>query len=88
MTSAQVVAREEIKGLTLTDVGRRLNTVAEGFLALWAGDDAAAKRSLMLLPAGPQLKAMLLLAVDTVVRRRQRELDYELNSYRIRRNHR
>ena len=86
MTPAQIVAREEIKGLTPDNIGRRLNTVAEGLLALWAGDDTAAKGSLVLSPMEARLKAMLLLALDTVVRRRQRQLDYELDGFRIRRS--
>ena len=87
MTPAQIMAREEIKGLTLEAVGRRLNSAAEGLLALWAGDETAAKRSLITMPADPRLKHMLLLAVDTVVKRRQRQLDYELNGFRIHRGH-
>ena len=84
MTPAQFVASQEVRRLTLQDIGRRLNTVADRFLALWAGDDAAAKRSLMMMGAEPQLKEMLLLAVDTVVSRRQRQLDYVLDGFRIR----
>ena len=84
MTSAQLMATQAVRRLTLQDIGRRLNTVADRFLALWAGDDAEAKRSLLLMTAKPQLKEMLLLAVDTVVTRRQRRSDYELDGFRIR----
>ena len=83
MTPSQFVASQEVRRLTLQDIGRRLNTVADRFLALWAGDDAAAKRSLMQIGAEPQLKEMLLLAVDTVVSRRQRRIDYVLDGFRI-----
>jgi hypothetical protein len=83
MTSAQFMASQEVRRLTLQDVGRKLNTVADRFLALWAGDGAAAKRSLMRIRAEPQLKEMLLLAVDTIVSRRQRQLDYALDGFRI-----
>lgn len=83
MTPTQLMASQEVRRLTLQDIGRRFNTVADRFLALWAGDDAAAKRSLMRIRAEPQLKAMLLLAVDTVVSRRQRQLDYVLDGFRI-----
>jgi len=83
MTPAQRTASQEVRRLTLQDIGRRLNTVADRFLALWAGDDTAAKRSLMLIRAEPQLKEMLLVAVDTVVSRRQRQLDYALDGFRI-----
>ena len=84
MTPSQFVASQEVRRLALQDIGRRLNTVADRFLALCAGDDAAAKRSLMLMGAEPQLKEMLLLAVDTVVSRRQRRIDYVLDGFRIR----
>ncbi len=84
MTTAQLMASQEVRKLMLHDIGRRLNTVADRLLALWAGDDAAAKRSLIMMGAEPQLKEMLLLAVDTVVDRRQRRIDYEMDGFRIR----
>ena len=84
MTPTQLMATQAVRRLTLQGIGRRLNTVADRFLALWAGDDAAAKQSLMLMGAEPQLKEMLLLAVDTVVSRRQRKIDYELDGFRVR----
>lgn len=84
MTHEQFVTRKKVRKLSLHDIGRRLNTVANRFLALWAGDDAAAKRSLMLMCTEPELKEMLLLAVDTVMDRRQRRIDYELDGFRIR----
>ena len=84
MTPAQFVASREVRRLTLQDIGRRLNTIADRFLALWAGDDTAAKQALMLMAAEPQLKEMLLLAVDTVVSRRQRRIDHELDGVRVR----
>ena len=84
MTPAQVMACEQVRRLRLEDIGRRLNSVADRFLALCAGDDEAAKRSLDMIPAEPQLKEMLLLAVDTVVSRRQRRIDYELDGFRVR----
>ena len=87
MTPAQVEAREQVKGLTLADVKRRLNTAADMFLALWAGDADAAKRSLFGMPVQAQVREMLCLAVDTVVSRRQRQLDYELDGFRVRRAH-
>jgi hypothetical protein len=84
MTHEQFAARKKVRKLSLHDIGRRLNTVADRFLALWAGDDAAAKRSLIMMGAEPQLKEMLLLAVNTVVSRRRRRIDYELDGFRIR----
>lgn len=84
MTSMQIVAKEEVQRLTLQDTGRRLNTVADRFLALWAGDDTAAKRALMTMSAEPQVKEMLLLAVDTVINRKERRTDYELDGFRVR----
>ena len=87
MTPAQIIAREEIKGITLTDLGRSLNTVAGWFLALWAGDIDAARQSLCEMQLEPELRSMLCLAVDTIARRRQRRLDYELNGFCIRRGY-
>jgi hypothetical protein len=84
MTHEQFAARKKVRKLALQDIGRKLNTVADRFLALSAGDDTAAKQSLMMMGAEPQLKEMLLLAVDTVVDRRQRRIDYELDGFRIR----
>lgn len=84
MTPAQIMACEQVRRLRLEDIGRRLNSVADRFLALCAGDDEAAKRSLVMIPAEPQVKEMLLLAVDTVVSRRQRQLDYVLDGFRVR----
>ena len=88
MTVAQIEVREAVKRLTLSDVGRSLNTVASWFLALWAGDIHAARRSLCEMQIEPELRSMLCLAVDTVVRRHQRRLDYELNGLRIQRGYR
>ena len=88
MTSAQLMATQAVRRLTLQDIGRRLNTVADWFLALWAGDTDAARRSLYEMQIEPELRSMLCLAVDTVVRRHQRRLDYELNGLRIRRGYR
>lgn len=85
MTPAQAVAKRQIAQLTLKDIGRRLNTVAQWLLAYWAGDVDAVKRSLVELPLNPRMRTMLWMAVDTVVARRQRQLDYELNDSRIRR---
>ena len=87
MTVAKVEAREAVKRLTLSDIGRSLNTVAAWFLALWAGDTDAARRSLCEMQIEPELRSMLCLAVDTIARRRRRQLDYELNGYRIHRLH-
>ena len=88
MSPAQIAVREEVKRLSLADVGRSLNAVADRFLALWAGDAAAAKQSLRRMPMEPELKRMLCLGVDTVVTRRQRQIDYELNGLRIHRSYR
>ena len=85
MTAGQMVAREQISRLTLKDIGRRLNTVAANFLAFWAGDMAAAKQSLAVMPVQPQVREMLCLAIDTVAHRRQRQLNRELDGLRIRR---
>ena len=85
MTPAQIAAREQLKSVTVSDVGRKLNTVAERFLAHWAGDCTAAKQSLSGMPLEHEFKDMLGLAVDTVVRRRQRQLDWELGGFQIRR---
>jgi len=85
MTRAQIAAREQIKRLTLADVGRGFITAAEWLLAFWRGDAKAAKKSLRELPIDAKLRQMLSLAVDTAVARRQRQLDYELNGPRIRR---
>jgi hypothetical protein len=85
MTGAQIESREAVKRLTLGDVGRSLNTVAAWFLALWAGDTDAARRSLCEMQIEPELRSMLCLAVDTIARRRRRQLDYELNGFRIHR---
>jgi len=88
MTAAQIAARDQISRLTLRDIGRRLNTVAEHFLAFWAGDAAAARQSLCEMPVEPQLREMLCLAMDTVSHRRQRQLNRELDGLRIRRGRR
>ena len=87
MTQTQIAAREQVKQVTLADLGRSLTTVADWFLALWAGDSDAARRSLWQMPVEPHLKAMLCLALRTAVRRHQRQLDYELDGFRIRRSH-
>ena len=87
MTRTQTTAREQIKRLTIADLGRSLNTAADWFLALWAGDTDAARRSLYEMQIEPELRSMLCLAVDTVTRRRQHQLDYELNSFCIRRRY-
>lgn len=88
MTAAQIAARDQISRLTLRDIGRRLNTVAERFLAFWAGDAAAAKQSLSEMPVAPQVRVMLCLAMDTVVHKHQRQLNRELDGLRIRRGRR
>ena len=88
MTAARIAARDQMKRLTIPDLGRHLNAVADRFVALWAGDADAAKRSLHKMPMEPKLKQMLCLAVDTVVRRHQRRLDCELNGLRIHRGYR
>ena len=80
MTMAQMAAREQIRTLSLADAGRSLNAAAERFLALWAGDAEAAKRSLGEMPVNGKLRHMLCLAVDTVTRRRQRHLNSELGA--------
>ena len=87
MTRTQTAAREQVKQLTLADLGRGINTAAAWFLALWAGDIDAARRSLYEMQIEPELRSMLCLAVDTVARRRQRQLDYELNGLYIRRRY-
>ena len=86
MTVAQMAAREQVRRVSLDDIGRSLNTVAKDFLALWAGDAEAAKRSLQELPLNGRLRHMLCLAVDTVTRRRQRQVNRELGGWRIRRS--
>ena len=88
MTMAQMAAREQVRTLSLADVVRSLNTSAEHFLALWAGDAEAAKRSLREMPVNGKLRHMLCLAVDTVTRRHQRQLSSELGGWRIRRGRR
>ena len=85
MSAGQIRARDQIGRLTLKSIGRRLNTVADHFLAFWAGDAAAAKQSLCEMPVQPQLREMLCLAMDTVAARRQRQLNRELDGLRIRR---
>ena len=84
MTAAQIAVREQIGRLTLRDIGRSLNPVADRLLAFWAGDMEAAKQSLHEMPVQPQLREMLCLAMDTVAHRRQRQLDWELDGLRIR----
>jgi len=84
MTAAQIAVREQIGRLTLRDIGRSLNPVADQLLAFWAGDMEAAKQSLSEMPVQPQLREMLCLAMDTVAHRRQRQLDRELDGLRIR----
>jgi len=88
MTTAQIAARKKVGSLTLANVGRNLNSVAEGFLALCAGDEEEAKRSLLGMPLEPQLGAVLYLAVETVAQRRQRELDLDLSRWGVRCDHR
>ena len=88
MTAAQIAAREHISRLSLKDIGRGLNPVADRLLAFWAGDMEAAKQSLSEMPVQPQLREMLCLAMDTVAARRQRQLDRELGGMRIRRGRR
>ena len=77
--------RERVRALTLFDITDGVTSVAERFLALWRGDDIAAKESLLEMGVQPDLAHMLCLAIDTLQRRRQRELDLELNGYHIRR---
>jgi len=84
MTVAQLAAREQVSRLTLKDIGRRLNTVAADFLAFWAGDMEAAKRALRDAPLDRELREMLCLAIDTVVARRERQLNRELDGGRVR----
>jgi len=83
MTTAQLAAREQVSMLTLRDIGRRLNTVAANFLAFWAGDIGAAKRALSEAPLDGELRGMLFLAMDTVVARRERQLNRELDGQRV-----
>ena len=85
MTTAQLAAREHVSRLTLKDIGRRLNPVADRFLAFWAGDIGAAKGSLKDLPINGELREMLCLAMDTVASRRERQLNRELDGFRVRR---
>lgn len=85
MTAAQLAARGQVNKVTLKDIGRSLNPVAERLLAFWAGDMEAAKRSLFEMPVQSQVREMLCLAMDTVKHRRERRLDRELNGLRIRR---
>jgi hypothetical protein len=84
MTGAAMAAQERVRGLTLADVGVHLNTVADWFLALFGSDAEAARQSLQGMPLEPNLKQMLCLAVDTVASRRQRQLDYVLDGFRVR----
>jgi hypothetical protein len=84
MTAVAKAARERVRRLTLADVGVHLNTAADWFLALFDSDAEAARQSLQGMPLEPNLKQMLCLAVDTVVDRRQRRIDYELDGFRIR----
>ena len=88
MTTAQIAAREQLRRVSRRDIGRHLNTVAANFLASWAGDMAAAKQSLAVMPVQPQVREMLCLAMDTVAARRQRQLDRELDGRRILRRRR
>ena len=85
MTVAQMAAREQVKRVDLDDIGRSLNMVAERLVALWDGDAEAAKSSLRELPLNGRLRHMLCLAVDTITRRRQRQVNRELGGWRIRR---
>jgi len=84
MTVAQLAAKEQVSKLTLKDIGRRLNTVAADFLAFWAGDIEAAKQALREASLDGELRAMLCLAIDTVVARRERQLGRELDGVRVR----
>ena len=84
MTAVAKAARERVRRLTLADVGVHLNTVADWFLALFDSDAEAARQSLQGMPLEPNLKQTLCLAVDTVVSRRQRRINYELDGFRIR----
>ena len=83
MTVAQLAAREQVSRLTIRDIGRRLNTVAADFLAFWAGDIEAAKQALRDAPLDRELREMLCLAIDTVVARRGRQLNRELDGQRV-----
>ena len=82
MTTAQVSARHQLSRITLKDVGRRLNTVAADFLGSFAGDVEAAKGALTEAPLDWELREMLTLAMDTVVARRERELNRALDGRR------
>jgi len=84
MTAVAMAARERVRRLALADVGVHLNTAADWFLALFDADAEAARQSLQGMPLEPNLKQTLCLAVDTVVDRRQRRIDYELDGFRIR----
>lgn len=83
MTAVVITTRERVRRLTLADVGVHLNTAADWFLALFDSDAEAARQSLQGMPLEPNLKEMLLLAVDTVVSRRQRQLDYVLDGFHV-----
>ena len=78
-------SRERVRTLSLADIKDNINTVADRFLAFWRGDSDAAKVSLFELGVQPELAHALCLAMDTVQRRRQWQLDFELNGHRIRR---
>jgi hypothetical protein len=83
MTTTQLAAREQVSRLTLKDIGRGLNTAADRFLAFWAGDIGAAKSALKDLPINSELREMLCLAMDTVVARRERQLNRDLDGQRV-----
>ena len=84
MTAQQLQFRQVVKTLTLEDIKDNLNTIAARFLALWCGDSEAAKTSLDEMGVDGRLKHMLCVAISTVERRRERQLDYELGGMRIR----
>ena len=85
MTIQQASLRDRVRSLTLGDIKDNLVTVAERFLAQWRGDSEAAKASLRAMDVNGQVAGVLGLAMDTVESRRQRQLNYELDSCRIRR---
>ena len=85
MTIQQIALRDRVRSITLADVKDDLVTVAERFLSLWAGDSTAAKVSLLEIGVNGELGHMLCLAIESAERRHQRQLNYELDGYRIRR---
>lgn len=85
MTTQQIALRDRVRSITLADVNGDLVTVAEQFMASWAGDSTAAKESLLEMGVNGEFGHMLGLAIDSAERRHQRQLNYELDGYRVRR---